>query len=119
MNLQTETRPHQGNDADRVQGCSYLAGRNVENSRDCCPRKQAENQLASAIVAASNCRLTADLLGESMEFAVAYAAAVLRAVREADDAAAIAHFHDFDAAARCARKCATELRSLLQVGGAR
>jgi hypothetical protein len=63
------------------------------------------------IIAGCQTRLVADLLAESVEIAIAYGTGILRAVREADDAAILENFRGFDAAARTARRCAEQLRA--------
>jgi hypothetical protein len=76
-------------------------------------RPQAQIRVADPIILASQARMTAELLAESLEIAIGFAVAALTAVHEADDEAIIASFRGFDAAARTARRCAEELRSLL------
>jgi hypothetical protein len=63
------------------------------------------------ITAGINCRLTADLLAESIEIAIHSGLNILSASRADDDDAIIHYFRTFDVAARTARKCAEELRS--------
>jgi len=107
MNPTWEARPRGG--ADRAQELSLLGCRDG-STRKISPSK---NQAPCPIILSSQCRLTADLLGEAIEFAIVYGVAILAAVREADDEAIVASFRRFDAAARTARQCAEELRSLL------
>jgi hypothetical protein len=94
--------------------CSLPEGGNDFSSKDSLAKNQAPS---CPIVLATQCRLVADLLAESIEFAVGYGVAILSAVREGDDTAILSAFRGFDAATRCARRCAIELRSLLHDAG--
>jgi hypothetical protein len=66
-------------------------------------------------VLASHCRMTADLLAESVEIAIASGTGILRAVRECDDPGILENFRCFDAAARTARRCAEDLRTAVNL----
>jgi hypothetical protein len=112
MNDINQPRPH-GGARGPGEFLSFGGDGNGPNFRAPPAKKQPD---LCPIVSGCRARLLADLLAESVEIAIAYGTGILRAVREADDESAIEQFRDFDAAARCARKCATELRSLLAVG---
>jgi len=111
MTLQREARPHaRRSDADRA-GCSLLGGENRPENSPAIQSPQAKRSAACPIILASHCRMTADLLAEAVEFTIHYGAAVLAAVREADDEGILESFRGFDVAARTARQCAEELRA--------
>jgi hypothetical protein len=73
---------------------------------------QGKKRPADAIILASQCRMTGELLAESIELAIGYGTAILAAILEGDDESIISNFRGFDASARCARRCAEDLRSL-------
>jgi hypothetical protein len=113
--------PARAGDAATGAGRSLLEDRNVQENSQWVLKSQAQNRPASPIIIASHCRLTSDLLAESVEIAMSYGVAILAAAREADDGAILAQFKGFDAATRTARRCAEELRgafALLDPGGA-
>jgi hypothetical protein len=115
MTLSCEARPRLG-DADRDGDLSCVVADSSsinQNSR----KSQDQNRPPSPII----CRITADLLAESVEIAMSFGVAILAAAREADNTAILTQFKGFDAASRTARRCAEELRgafAMLDPGGA-
>jgi hypothetical protein len=77
-------------------------------------RTQAQIRPTDPIILASQCWMVSDLLAEAVEHAGVCGLSVLAAAREHDDAAIIATFAAFDAAARAAKACACELRDLVE-----
>jgi hypothetical protein len=84
---QTCEGPACDGDAGTGAGCSLQDGRNKSENSQSVSSRQAQNRPPSPIILASQCRLTADLLAESVEIAISYGVAILVAAREADDAA--------------------------------
>src|SRR5262245_43354660 len=81
------------------------------------PKTQAKNRAPCPIVLAARCRLTADLLAECVEHALGFGLAVLSAARTGNDGEILANFRRLDAAHRCARRCAEDLRGLMEARG--
>jgi len=74
------------------------------------PQKQVQLNPAAAVIVAAWSGIARDLFAESIELAIGYGLNVLSAIRQGDDAAALAEFRCFDASARTARHCAEKLR---------
>jgi hypothetical protein len=114
---QTNAAPARGGSAETGARCSLVATQNSSKNSPQAGRPQALNWPTNPIILASQMRMRADPLAEAIEFALTYGVAVLSAVREGDDDAIIASYRGFDAAARTARQCATELRDLVRERG--
>src|SRR5262249_16033030 len=93
MTLVPSARP-QGGAARGV--CSLVANENNPDPKKSSIKNQAERQPSCPILIASQCRLTADLLAECLESAIASGTGILRAVRECDDPGIFDQFRLFD-----------------------
>lgn len=82
-------------------------------------RARAPADLGFDPILVTNAQITADLLAESIEIAVAYGVAMLGAIRVGEFRDVIDGFRRFDEAARTAKACAVELRGILEVAAAR